>query len=108
MFSAPSSMGGRGVGTSPEELLVSAVASCYAGTLFHLLAQDGLPAEQVRVRATGVVTDYPGSAARFSQIVVQPTIRGGVPQRAPRIHRLRAHGSRTLFHRQGPPRRHQL
>ena len=83
VFSAPSSMGGRGVGTSPEELLVSAVASCYAGTLFHLLAQDGLPAEQVRVRATGVVTDYPGSAARFSQIVVQPTIRGGVPQRAP-------------------------
>ncbi|MGA2283243.1 MAG: OsmC family protein [Candidatus Dormibacteria bacterium] len=82
VFSAPSSMGGRGVGTSPEELLVSAVASCYAGTLFHLLARDGLPAEQVRVRATGMVTEYPGSTARFSQIVVQPTIRGGEPRRA--------------------------
>jgi organic hydroperoxide reductase OsmC/OhrA len=34
VFSAPESMGGRGVGSSPEELLVSAVASCYSGTLF--------------------------------------------------------------------------
>ena len=80
-FSAPSSMGGRGVGTSPEELLVSAVASCYAGTLLHLLARDGLPAEEVRVRATGTVGDFPGAKARFSQVIVHPTIRGGEPSR---------------------------
>ncbi|MGH2951399.1 MAG: FAD-dependent monooxygenase [Solirubrobacterales bacterium] len=32
-LSAPKSMGGRGVGTNPEELLVSAVSSCYSATL---------------------------------------------------------------------------
>jgi organic hydroperoxide reductase OsmC/OhrA len=47
VFSARESMAGRRVGSSPKELLVSAVASCYSGTLFHLLARDGLPAEQV-------------------------------------------------------------
>ncbi len=75
-YSAPSSMGGRGVGTSPEELLVSAVASCYSGTFFHLLGRDGLPADDVAVDAVGVVSDYPSRAARFSRIVVNPTITG--------------------------------
>lgn len=82
-FSAPASMGGRGIGTSPEELLVSAVASCYSGTLFHLLVRKGLPTEQVTVRATGIVSDYPGARAHFSQVVVQPTIRAGEPSREP-------------------------
>ncbi len=81
MFSAPSSMGGRGIGTSPEELLLSAVASCYSGTLFHLLARDGLPAEEVDVQATGTVSDYPGAQARFSRVVVHPTIHAGEPFR---------------------------
>lgn len=31
--SAPAVMNGRGVGTNPEELLVSAVAACYSLTL---------------------------------------------------------------------------
>ena len=79
-YSAPQSMGGRGIGTSPEELLVSAVASCYAATLFHLLARDDLPAEQVWVRVGGVVSDYP-SQARFSRITVHPTITRGDPVR---------------------------
>lgn len=75
--SAPSSMGGRGVGTSPEELLVSAVASCYSGTLFHLLVGDGLPADDVLTHAMGVVSDFPSRSARFARIVVNPTIMGG-------------------------------
>ncbi len=61
--------------------MVSAVASCYAGTLLHLLARDRLPAEEVRVRAMGTVGDFPGATARFSQVIVHPTIRGGVPSR---------------------------
>src|SRR6185312_15027625 len=36
-ISGPASMGGLGVGASPEELLVSAVSSCYAGTFFGVL-----------------------------------------------------------------------
>jgi peroxiredoxin-like protein len=80
-YSAPLSMGGRGIGTSPEELLVSAVASCYAGTLYHLLARDGLAADQVSVRAEGSVSDYPSRRASFSRIVVHPTFSGADPSR---------------------------
>lgn len=81
VYSAPSSMGGRGVGTSPEELLVSAVASCYSGTLFHLLLRDGLPAHDVVTHLMGVVSDYPSRNARFSRIIVNPTIMGADPDR---------------------------
>ncbi len=83
VLSAPSSMGGRGVGTSPEELLISAVASCYIGTLFHLLGRDGLPVDDVTVDAVGTVSDYPSRTARFSRIVVNPTIRGADSSRLP-------------------------
>jgi peroxiredoxin-like protein len=81
VYSAPASMGGRGMGTSPEELLISAVASCYSGTLFHLLARDGLSGDEVRVRAVGTVSDHPSTAARFSRLVVHPTIVGADSRR---------------------------
>ena len=32
-FSVPASMGGLGTGTNPEELLLTAVGSCYTATL---------------------------------------------------------------------------
>ena len=79
-LSAPASMGGRGVGANPEELLVSAVASCYAGTLFWTLRRGGLPAASVTVDARGTVSGYPGWA-RFERIVVSPTIVDGDPAR---------------------------
>ena len=42
-FSMPASMGGLGVGTSPEELLLSAVGSCYTATLAGLTEARRLP-----------------------------------------------------------------
>ncbi len=57
--SAPSTMGGKGVGTSPEELLLATVTSCYSGTLFRVLGRQGLPVDHVRIDATGVVAGYP-------------------------------------------------
>lgn len=75
-LSTPASMGGRGVGTNPEELLVCAVASCYAATLFGVLHRMGLPAGSVRIDARGSVGGYPGQA-RFERIVVSPTIVDG-------------------------------
>ena len=32
-YSDPSTMGGKGTGTSPEELFVAAVGACYSGTV---------------------------------------------------------------------------
>jgi len=79
-LSTPASMGGRGVGTNPEELLVCAVASCYAATLLGVLHRSGLPATSVKIDARGAVSGYPGQA-RFERIVVSPTIVEGDPAR---------------------------
>lgn len=79
-LSAPESMGGRGVGTNPEELLVSAVSSCYTATLFEVLKRSRLPVSSLTVEATGTVAGFP-SEARFDGIVVNPMVLGGDPAR---------------------------
>jgi peroxiredoxin-like protein len=81
-LSAPEAMGGRGVGTNPEELLVSAVSSCYAATLFGVLRRARLPVASLTVDASGSVTGFPGHA-RFDRLAVPPTIFGGDPSRQP-------------------------
>ena len=81
-LSGPESMGGRGVGTNPEELLVCAVSSCFTATLFGVLRRAQLPADSLAVAANGTVTGFPGHA-RFARIVVSPTILGGDVERHP-------------------------
>lgn len=75
-LSGPESMGGRGVGTNPEELLVSAVSSCFTATLYAVLRRAKLPVDSLEVAASGTVTGFP-SHTRFARIVVSPTILGG-------------------------------
>ena len=75
-LSTARSMGGRGGGTNPEELLVCAVSSCYTATLFAVLRRAELPVDSIAVSASGTVTGFP-SEARFARIVVNPTILGG-------------------------------
>ncbi len=81
-LSGPKAMGGRGVGTNPEELLVSAVSSCYTATLFGVLRRRKLPVDSLEVAASGTVTGFPGHT-RFAGIVVSPTILGGDGARIP-------------------------
>ena len=81
-LSGPQSMGGRGVGTNPEELLVCAVSSCYIATLFGVLRRSRLPVDSLAVGASGTVTGFPGHA-RFARIVVSPTILGADIARLP-------------------------
>ena len=75
-LSGPESMGGRGTGTNPEELLVCAVSSCYTATLFAVLRRAQLPVDSLAVAASGTVTGFPADT-RFARIVVTPTIVGG-------------------------------
>ena len=75
-YSAPASMGGKGVGASPEDLLLSAVTACYSGTLMRILAEKHLPAASVHLETEGVVENFP-EKAKFAQITVNPTIHGG-------------------------------
>jgi peroxiredoxin-like protein len=79
-LSGPKSMGGRGVGTNPEELLVCAVSSCYTATLFAVLRRARLPVDSLAVGASGTVTGFPGNT-RFARIVVNPTVLGGDVER---------------------------
>lgn len=95
-LSAPTSMGGRGVGTNPEELLVCAVASCYSATLFGVLRRAGLPATSLTVDARGTVSGYPGRA-RFDRIVVSPTIVEGDPARVHEYERAAADAHDRCF-----------
>ncbi|MHB1501961.1 MAG: DUF2249 domain-containing protein, partial [Candidatus Dormibacteria bacterium] len=77
-WSVPAGMGGRGEGSSPEELLASAVATCYTGTLGSLLSQDGLPWERLQVSMHETVVGQP---ARISRLVAIPKVLGGDPKR---------------------------
>jgi peroxiredoxin-like protein len=78
-FSVPGSMGGLGTGTNPEELLLTAVGSCFTATLAAILDAARLPVASLQVRVEGIVTDYPGPLARVSTITVNPTFSGIEP-----------------------------
>ena len=82
-FSVPAAMGGLGAGTNPEELLLSAVGSCYTATLAAILEAGQLPAAALEVRVDGSISDYPGPAARVSAITVNPTFAGIESSRRP-------------------------
>lgn len=75
-YSAPADMGGRGIGYSPEDLLISAVTSCYSGTLYGVLVRRKLAVKRIGVHAEGHITGYP-SEAKFARLIVHPTIYGG-------------------------------
>lgn len=78
VYSAPASMGGKGVGASPEDLLLAAVTACYSGTLMRVLSERQLPADSVSIETSGTVEGFPGHA-RFARITVSPMIQGGAP-----------------------------
>lgn len=80
-WSVPASMGGRGQGSSPEELLAGAVATCYTATLSALLTRDRLPWRRLQVGLQETVADYPGSHARITRLLVKPAVVGGDSQR---------------------------
>ncbi len=75
-FSAPGSMGGKGVGASPETLLISAVTACYSLTLLAYLQKRRLPHAGISVRTQGVVTGFPQNDT-YARIIVNPVFHGG-------------------------------
>jgi peroxiredoxin-like protein len=54
-FSIPGNLGGPGQGTNPEELVVSAAASCYLITLAVALDKRGVPFDKLEVTTDGMV-----------------------------------------------------
>lgn len=71
-ISVPTNLGGAGTGTNPEELLLSAAASCYVITLGLLLANRKVPYIRIDLESTGFLEYERG--LRFDRIEHRPTI----------------------------------
>jgi peroxiredoxin-like protein len=74
-FSIPEDMGGKGKGTNPEELLLSAVAGCFTLTLAIVLRIQKLPYTDLQVGAEGLVTGVPRDL-KYQRVTVSPIIAG--------------------------------
>lgn len=73
-LTAAEEFGGPGRGANPEELLTSAVASCYAMTFAIVAAHKRLPVIGLEVRARGEV-EQAGTTYTFRAITIVPQIR---------------------------------
>ncbi|GGJ12378.1 hypothetical protein GCM10010885_22190 [Alicyclobacillus cellulosilyticus] len=71
-FSIPNDLGGPGVGTNPEELLLSAAAGCYLITLSAILSNRRIPFARIDLESVGYVENDRG--LRFDRIEHRPTI----------------------------------
>ncbi|WP_206880181.1 OsmC family protein [Alicyclobacillus mali (ex Roth et al. 2021)] len=56
----PAQMGGPGIGTNPDEMLLSAAATCYMMTLAFLLEARKIPVMDLTVFSTGVFSEEGG------------------------------------------------
>ncbi len=59
---------------NPEELLVSAVASCHMLWYLHLCAVAGIVVTNYEDAATGAMVESEDGAGYFSEIVLHPTV----------------------------------
>jgi peroxiredoxin-like protein len=71
-ISVPGPMGGAGHGANPEELFLSAAASCYMITLAILLSNRQIPFKKIEIESEGnVVKD---DSLSYDSVVHRPTI----------------------------------
>lgn len=69
----PAEFQGPGGGTNPEELLTSAISSCYLMTFAIIAANRKIPVESMKVDATGQV-EQNGPSFKYVSITVRPWI----------------------------------
>lgn len=80
-FGMPAQFGGAPGRTNPEELLLAALASCYAITLALLAERRRLPAPRIEVAATVSVVRMPDRTLKLETVALAPRIvvTGGDP-----------------------------
>jgi peroxiredoxin-like protein len=71
--SAPKELDGPGIGSNPEELLVSASNNCYMITLAAMLSNRQINVDQLEVVSEGVVETIDGKL-HFKEIIHHPII----------------------------------
>jgi len=72
---APTTLGGSGQGTSPEELLLASAAGCYAITLAGILERMRLPVAGIELRSEADVEA--GPPLHLASILHRPLLRLG-------------------------------
>ncbi len=73
-ISVPPEFQGPGDGTNPEELLTSAIASCYSITFGIMAGMRKLPLEGIETSAVGCV-EQNGASFVYTNITLSPTVR---------------------------------
>jgi peroxiredoxin-like protein len=71
--SVPKELDGPGIGTNPEELLISSANNCYMITLAAMLSNRKIEVEKLEVSSEGVV-EKAGGKLQFKQIIHKPVI----------------------------------
>ncbi|WP_223069833.1 OsmC family protein [Paenibacillus caui] len=72
-ISIPQSMGGPGIGTNPDEMLLGAAATCYLITLAATLERSGIETESLTLSSEGTV-DVTHNIFTYERIVHRPHI----------------------------------
>lgn len=69
--SVPKEFDGPGIGSSPEELLISSSNNCYMITLAAMLSNRKIEVEKLEVESEGIVDSVDGKL-KFKQIIHRP------------------------------------
>ncbi|GIP27057.1 hypothetical protein J23TS9_21870 [Paenibacillus sp. J23TS9] len=73
-ISIPKEMGGPGIGTNPDEMLLGAAATCYLITLAAMMERGRLPVEKLSLESEGIV-DVTNNIFTYVSITHKPYIR---------------------------------
>ncbi|MBE0335278.1 OsmC family protein [Paenibacillus sp. 23TSA30-6] len=72
-ISIPAEMGGPGVGTNPDEMLLGAAATCYLITLAAMMERAGLPVASLALESEGIV-DVTNNIFTYRKIIHRPRV----------------------------------
>lgn len=72
-ISIPPEMGGPGIGTNPDEMLLGAAATCYLITLAAMIERAELPLQEMSLNSEGIV-DVTDGVITYKKIIHQPHI----------------------------------
>lgn len=67
-------MGGPGVGTNPDEMLLGAAATCYLITLAAMMERASLPVASLALESEGIV-DVTNNIFTYRRIVHRPQVQ---------------------------------
>ncbi|MBO3284461.1 OsmC family protein [Paenibacillus sp. FSL M8-0228] len=73
-ISIPAEMGGPGVGTNPDEMLLGAAATCYLITLAAMMERASLPVASLALKSEGIV-DVTNNIFTYRRIVHRPQVQ---------------------------------